>query len=131
MTRPLTTFTKVVDKKELSVFTSGGARAWWWALGAALPLVQTWYLAVGWLRTFVPLLGRAGTRAPPDLAAALVVAALVLAATSWLLPLVAAAASLRRTVTSLSSSCPSRRPRPLHPLTRSRFTLSHIWTAVV
>lgn len=49
----------------------GGGRAapaWWWAGGALLPVLQTWYLALGSLRMFVPVMGRAGAAhaMPPD-----------------------------------------------------------------
>lgn len=42
-------------------------RAACWALGALVPVLQTCYLALGCLRMFVPLTGRAGTPPlPPD-----------------------------------------------------------------
>ncbi|XP_047030872.1 endoplasmic reticulum metallopeptidase 1-like isoform X2 [Helicoverpa zea] len=74
-----------------------GARAALWAAAAALPAAQTLYLALGSLRMFVPVMGRAGAGAlPPDAAMALLVALLTLAATGWLLPLALAARGVAR-----------------------------------
>lgn len=51
---------------------AGGRRvpAGWWAVGAVLPALQTWYLALGSLRMLVPMTGRAGEGlVPPDVSA--------------------------------------------------------------
>ncbi|XP_075981699.1 endoplasmic reticulum metallopeptidase 1-like isoform X2 [Anticarsia gemmatalis] len=62
-----------------------------WALGAALPLLQTWYLVLGSLLMFVPVMGRAGAGPlPPDVTMAVISSTLILAALSWLLPFVVA-----------------------------------------
>ncbi|CAH0724102.1 unnamed protein product, partial [Brenthis ino] len=65
------------------------------ALGAALaalPALQSAYLALGSINMFVPMMGRAGTAPlPPDVLMALVVSQLTLLTCSWALPLVVAA----------------------------------------
>ncbi|XP_063830921.1 endoplasmic reticulum metallopeptidase 1-like, partial [Ostrinia nubilalis] len=75
----------------------GRARACWWAAGAALPLLQTCYLALGSLAMFVPIMGRAGSSpVPPDVALATIVSTLVLAACSWMFPFVVAARGVKK-----------------------------------
>ncbi|CAB3244465.1 unnamed protein product [Arctia plantaginis] len=77
-----------------------------WALGAALPLLQTSYLLLNTLRMFVPIMGRAGAGAlPPDVVMALLTAALVLTALSWLLPFVVATRDTRTLVCALAGAC--------------------------
>ncbi|CAH4032462.1 unnamed protein product [Pieris brassicae] len=62
------------------------------AFAAALPALQTAYLALASLNMFVPVMGRAGTSAlPPDVIMAVLVGALTLTLFSWMLPLVVAA----------------------------------------
>ncbi|XP_049877297.1 endoplasmic reticulum metallopeptidase 1-like, partial [Pectinophora gossypiella] len=70
---------------------SEGCKLAWWCVGSVVPMLQTWYLALGSLHMFVPITGRAGTAPlPPDVMMALLTAALSLAACSWLLPLLLA-----------------------------------------
>ncbi|KAJ2948720.1 hypothetical protein O0L34_g7978 [Tuta absoluta] len=78
---------------------SGAGSLVWWCCGALLPLLQTWYLALGMLQMFVPIVGRAGTApVPPDVMLAVSTGALSLAASSWLLPLAAASRGVSRLV---------------------------------
>ncbi|CAK1550290.1 unnamed protein product [Leptosia nina] len=78
-----------------------GPRAIAWAIGALIPALQSGYLALGSINTFVPVMGRAGTSPiPPDVIMAVLVSALTLILFSWMLPLVVAA----------------KRPQPLQQL---------------
>lgn len=85
---------------------TGGRRAVLWALGAALPAAQTWYLALGLLQMFVPITGRAGAGPlPADVAMAALVALLVQVGCGWLVPLVVAARGVRRLVVAAAVLC--------------------------
>ncbi|KAJ0174396.1 hypothetical protein K1T71_010542 [Dendrolimus kikuchii] len=77
-----------------------------WALGAALPTLQTCYLALGSLHMFVPMMGRAGTPPlPADVTMALLVATLALGACGWMLPLVVAAREPRGLLRAMWTTC--------------------------
>ncbi|XP_063386153.1 endoplasmic reticulum metallopeptidase 1-like [Cydia fagiglandana] len=73
----------------------GGAALLCWSVGAALPALQTGYVALDALTMFVPIMGRAGP-VPHDIVMAVVSASLAMAACSWLLPLVSVARKLHR-----------------------------------
>ncbi|XP_050667922.1 endoplasmic reticulum metallopeptidase 1-like [Leptidea sinapis] len=70
----------------------GAGRGCAWGVAAALPALQTAYLALGAVRMFVPVMGRSGTLpVPPDMIMAVLVSFLTLTAFSWMLPIVVAA----------------------------------------
>ncbi|XP_061721042.1 endoplasmic reticulum metallopeptidase 1-like [Cydia pomonella] len=68
----------------------GGAALLCWSVGAALPALQTGYVALDALAMFVPIMGRAGP-VPHDIVMGVISASLAMAACCWLLPLVAVA----------------------------------------
>lgn len=82
---------------------------WWatcWCLGAALPTLQTCYLALGSLQMFIPVMGRAGTPPlPADAMLAALVAVLTLSACGWMLPLVVATRRPWTPVCVLACAC--------------------------
>ncbi|XP_063367017.1 uncharacterized protein LOC134655483 [Cydia amplana] len=80
--------------------TRCGAALLCWSVGAALPALQTGYVALDALTMFVPIMGRAGP-VPHDIVMAVVSASLAMAGCSWLLPLVVVARRPHRLVAAI------------------------------